>query len=147
MNLIHSRTDANPCIFCLATIEISIPSNFEQILPAVALVVASVSLAVEPAIAHGFGERYDLPLPLNFWLLGAAASIVLSFVVVSFVPFILFVPFVSFVLFVSFVSFVSFRFSSFRFVSTFAGLGSNEGDCSEGGDKQQHCIFLLIKIM
>ena len=59
--------------------------RFEQILPAVALVVASVSLAVEPAIAHGFGERYDLPLPLNIWLLGAAASIVLSFVVVSFV--------------------------------------------------------------
>lgn len=59
--------------------------RFEQILPAAALVVASVSLAVEPAIAHGFGERYDLPLPLNIWLLGAAASIVLSFVVVSFV--------------------------------------------------------------
>jgi len=59
--------------------------RFEQILPAAALVVASVSIAVEPAIAHGFGERYDLPLPLNIWLLGAAASILLSFVVVSFV--------------------------------------------------------------
>ena len=34
-------------------------------------------------MAHGFGQRYDLPLPLDLWLLGAGASIVLSFVAVS----------------------------------------------------------------
>jgi hypothetical protein len=36
-----------------------------------------------PAGAHGFGQRYDLPLPLSFYLLGAAAAVILSFVVVG----------------------------------------------------------------
>ncbi|HET9669982.1 MAG TPA: hypothetical protein VFQ93_10265 [Casimicrobiaceae bacterium] len=33
--------------------------------------------------AHGFGMRYDLPLPLNLWIIGAACTIVLSFFVIS----------------------------------------------------------------
>jgi hypothetical protein len=36
-----------------------------------------------PAYAHGFGQRYDLPLPLSFYLLGAAAAVVASFVIVG----------------------------------------------------------------
>jgi hypothetical protein len=36
-----------------------------------------------PAGAHGFGQRYDLPLPLSLYLLGAAAAVILSFVVVG----------------------------------------------------------------
>jgi len=36
-----------------------------------------------PAAAHGFGQRYDLPLPLSLYLLGTAAAVVLSFVVVA----------------------------------------------------------------
>ncbi|MEX2080211.1 MAG: hypothetical protein WEC33_01225, partial [Dehalococcoidia bacterium] len=36
-----------------------------------------------PAAAHGFGQRFDLPLPLSFWVAGAGASIVLSFVVMA----------------------------------------------------------------
>ena len=35
------------------------------------------------ANAHGFGLRYDLPLPLSLWIIGAACAIVLSFVVIS----------------------------------------------------------------
>jgi hypothetical protein len=36
-----------------------------------------------PAWAHGFGQRYDLPLPLSLYLLGTAAAVILSFVVVG----------------------------------------------------------------
>ena len=34
--------------------------------------------------AHGFGERYDLPIPLNYFVLGAAATVALSFFVIGF---------------------------------------------------------------
>jgi len=37
--------------------------------------------AATPAAAHGFGQRYDLPLPLSLYLFGAAAVVVLSFAV------------------------------------------------------------------
>ncbi len=40
-------------------------------------------LAPSAAMAHGFGQRFDLPLPLRFWLIGAGASIVLSFLVTA----------------------------------------------------------------
>lgn len=33
--------------------------------------------------AHGFGQRYDLPVPLSLWVLGAGATIILSFVLVG----------------------------------------------------------------
>lgn len=36
-----------------------------------------------PAFAHGFGQRYDLPLPLSFYLYGTAAAVAVSFVVVA----------------------------------------------------------------
>jgi len=34
-----------------------------------------------PAFAHGFGQRYDLPVPLWLYLYGAAGAVLLSFVV------------------------------------------------------------------
>lgn len=40
-------------------------------------------LAASPAAAHGFGQRYDLPLPLALYLFGAAAAVVVSFVIVG----------------------------------------------------------------
>src|SRR6516162_4687559 len=43
----------------------------------------AVLMSVTPAGAHGFGQRYDLPLPLSLYLFGAAAVVVLSFVVVG----------------------------------------------------------------
>src|SRR5437879_7910554 len=47
------------------------------------IAVATVCVGWAPAGAHGFGQRYDLPLPLSFYLLGAAAAVILSFVVVG----------------------------------------------------------------
>jgi hypothetical protein len=34
--------------------------------------------------AHGFGQRYDLPLPLGIYLTGAALAVAFSFVVMFF---------------------------------------------------------------
>ncbi len=43
------------------------------------------SLAADPmpAGAHAFGQRYDLPLPLGLYLIGAGAAVGLSFVVMA----------------------------------------------------------------
>jgi hypothetical protein len=43
-------------------------------------VAAWLATATE-ASAHGFGERYELPVPLSLYLFGAAAAVALSFVV------------------------------------------------------------------
>src|SRR5512145_1671616 len=45
--------------------------------PGHALALA-VALLATPAYAHGFGQRYDLPIPLSFYLVGTAAAVVLS---------------------------------------------------------------------
>ena len=42
-----------------------------------------VCLAVVSASAHGFGQRYELPLPLSFYFIGGAAAVVFSFLVVG----------------------------------------------------------------
>ncbi len=44
---------------------------------------ALVLLAPGAAAAHGFGQRYDLPVPLALWVTGAAAAVALSFVVIG----------------------------------------------------------------
>ena len=36
-----------------------------------------------PACAHGFGQRYDLPIPLSFYFVGTAAAIVITFLMVG----------------------------------------------------------------
>ncbi|MDE0332374.1 MAG: hypothetical protein OXL41_10950 [Nitrospinae bacterium] len=41
--------------------------------------VAAVAFLPTTAFAHGFGQRYDLPVPLGLFMLGAGASVVLSF--------------------------------------------------------------------
>ena len=51
-------------------------------LPA-AIVAVATALAASPVYAHGFGERYDLPLPLNMFMIGAAATVAVSFVVIG----------------------------------------------------------------
>jgi hypothetical protein len=45
--------------------------------------VATVLVSATPAFAHGFGQRYDLPLPLTLWVSAAGLTIVISFVVVA----------------------------------------------------------------
>lgn len=52
-------------------------------LTSVIAVGVAAGLAAGPAYAHGFGERYDLPVPLNYFLVGAAATVALSFVVIG----------------------------------------------------------------
>ncbi len=52
------------------------------VIAASTLLAAPILLAA-PARAHGFGQRYDLPLPLSLYLFGAAAAIILTFVVVG----------------------------------------------------------------
>ena len=42
---------------------------------------ALAGVASQPAAAHAFGQRYDLPLPLGFFLAGGAAVVLLSFVI------------------------------------------------------------------
>jgi hypothetical protein len=54
----------------------------QQILAFGAAFVGLCVLAI-PAGAHGFGQRYDLPLPLSLYLFGTAAAVILSFVVVG----------------------------------------------------------------
>ena len=44
---------------------------------------ALLELAASPASAHAFGTRYDLPLPLTLYLIGAGAAVALSFVVMA----------------------------------------------------------------
>jgi hypothetical protein len=50
---------------------------------AATLAIAACLLAalMAPAAAHGFGERYELPVPLSLYLVGAAAAVALSFVI------------------------------------------------------------------
>ena len=41
-------------------------------------VLVTTLLVAEPAYAHGFGERYDLPVPLVLYLGGAVSAVVYS---------------------------------------------------------------------
>ena len=45
-----------------------------------------ILLALFPAAvyAHGFGERYDLPLPLGYFAIGGGLAVILSFAVIGF---------------------------------------------------------------
>ena len=47
------------------------------------LIVAAAVFIARPAYAHAFGQRYDLPIPLSYFLAGAAAAVALSFVVIG----------------------------------------------------------------
>src|SRR5438128_6869136 len=46
-------------------------------------VVALLLLAPRAALAHGFGQRYDLPVPLWLWMSAAAAAVACSFLVIA----------------------------------------------------------------
>ena len=47
-------------------------------------VLIAVGAAASPAAAHGFGQRYDLPVPLTPWIAGAAGAVAVSFAVIGF---------------------------------------------------------------
>ena len=47
------------------------------------LPILFILLAPVPVYAHAFGQRYDLPIPLSYFMAGAAATVALSFVVIG----------------------------------------------------------------
>ena len=47
-------------------------------------IVPAVALWAGEAGAHGFGQRYDLPVPLGMFIFGGAAAVALSFVIAGF---------------------------------------------------------------
>jgi hypothetical protein len=48
-----------------------------------AVVAGWAAATAEPAQAHGFGQRYDLPVPLGLWIAGAAAAVAVSFIAIG----------------------------------------------------------------
>ena len=50
--------------------------------PAGFLLLAVMGAPV-PALAHAFGQRYDLPLPLFYYIVGGGIAVLLSFIVMS----------------------------------------------------------------
>ena len=54
------------------------PRRWRNLLGALAHLLAAA--CASPAGAHGFGQRYDLPIPLSFYVWGAGATVALSFV-------------------------------------------------------------------
>ena len=46
-------------------------------------VAAALAMGASPAYAHAFGQRYDLPIPLGYFLIGAVATVALSFAVIG----------------------------------------------------------------
>ncbi len=55
-----------------------------RVAPALAAVALLVVGLPEPAAAHGIGGRTDLPVPLGFFMAGAATAIVVSFVALAY---------------------------------------------------------------
>ncbi len=53
------------------------------LIPLMPLLLAGIALMAQPLYAHGFGERYDLPVPLGYYVVGAGLAVALSFVVVG----------------------------------------------------------------
>lgn len=47
------------------------------------LALGGLLLTARPVAAHGFGQRYDLPVPLWLYLYGAGAAVIVSFVFVG----------------------------------------------------------------
>lgn len=64
----------------LATPSAVSPRRFARC--AVGVVLAIVATG-GTAGAHGFGQRYDLPVPLGLWIAGAAAAVIFSFVAIG----------------------------------------------------------------
>ena len=49
----------------------------------VPVTAALLTLPPRSALAHGFRQRYDLPVPLWLWATAAATAVTLSFVVIG----------------------------------------------------------------
>ena len=58
--------------------------NKKRLITSLCLALIAVVLTVPSVSAHGFGERYDLPVPLDYFVVGAAATVALSFLIIAF---------------------------------------------------------------
>ena len=67
----------------LASLKRTLRSQLRLFGVAVLLAAAAFALLGGTAQAHAFGQRYDLPIPLSYFLAGAAAAVALSFVVMG----------------------------------------------------------------
>lgn len=54
-----------------------------RLLPAAAVAAVAVLLMPATALAHGFGDRYDLPVPLGVYIGAAGATVLLSFLLIG----------------------------------------------------------------
>ena len=59
------------------------PMPFRKITAAALVAAFALAAFASSARAHAFGERYDLPIPLSYFLVGGAATVALSFVVIG----------------------------------------------------------------
>ena len=57
--------------------------RIHRLASALSCAALTMLLWAAPARAHAFGQRYDLPLPLDFYLAGAGGAVALSFVIVA----------------------------------------------------------------
>ena len=58
--------------------------NKKRLITSLCLALIAAVLTVPSVSAHGFGERYDLPVPLDYFVVGAAATVALSFLIIAF---------------------------------------------------------------
>src|SRR5262249_18285145 len=49
----------------------------------ISVAAASLIASLTPAQAHGFGQRYDLPLPLSLYVTGVCVAVVVTFLIVG----------------------------------------------------------------
>ena len=54
-----------------------------RFLPVLGLALLLLAWPASSLYAHGFGERYDLPAPLGFYVAGSGAAVALSFVIIG----------------------------------------------------------------
>ena len=57
--------------------------NKKRLIISLCLALITVALTAPSVSAHGFGERYDLPVPLDYFVVGAAATVGLSFLIIA----------------------------------------------------------------
>ena len=67
----------------LALLKRTLRSQLRTFGAAALIVAAAFAPLGGTAQAHAFGQRYDLPIPLSYFLAGAAAAVALSFVVMG----------------------------------------------------------------
>ena len=58
-------------------------NNLTRLVVTFAFIILLVSMVTPAVSSHGFGERYDLPIPLSYFVIGAGMTVALSFVVIG----------------------------------------------------------------